>query len=119
MRLDENSDNYAYTYLLRNADAATFQDAKINDDYVEKSFVPSEALLLEAVNLEFYVGNAGDPEFNIGNFKIALEFSGEGGFGNPILLLQDLQVGSMIAGGTERKPNVKEVFHMQILKTVC
>ncbi len=103
--LDENSDNYAYTYLLRNAEAATYADAKVNSDYVELSFVPSEAVRLEAINLGFWTNGSGDPEFNIGNFKIAIEYSDEGGFGNPTLLFQDIQVGDMIAGGYVFLPN--------------
>jgi len=97
--LDENSDNYAYTYLLRNADASNFSDAKVNNDYVELSFVPSDLLELESINLGFYTNGNSDPEFNIGNFKIAIEYSGEEGFGNPTLLFEDIQVGEMIAGG--------------------
>jgi len=103
--LDENSDNYAYTYLLRNADASTYAEAKTNNDYVELSFVPSEALRLEAVNLGFWTNGSGDPEFNIGNFKMAIEYSDEGSFGNPTLLFQDIQVGDMVVGGYVSLPN--------------
>lgn len=97
--LDENSDNYAYTYLLRNADAATYSEAKTNNDYVELSFVPLETVRLEAINLGFWSNSQWDPEFNIGNFKMAIEYSYERGFVNPTLLFQDIQVGDMIAGG--------------------
>lgn len=97
--LDEQSDNYAYTYLLRNATAATYPEAKTNNDYVELSFVPAEALGLKAINLGFWTNSVLDPEYNIGNFKIAIEYSSERGFTNPVLLFQDLQVGNMIGGG--------------------
>jgi len=103
--LDENLDNYAYTYLLRNADATTYIDAKANDDYVELSFIPSEALRLEAVNLGFWTNASEDPEFNIGNFKIAIEYSSERQFANPLLLIQDIQIGNMISGGYVSIPN--------------
>ena len=103
--LDESTDNYAYTYLLRNADATNYDDAKTNNDYVELSFVPAEELRLEAVNLGFWTNGTGDPEFNIGNFKMAIEFSNEREFANPILLAQDIQVGAMVAGGYVFIPN--------------
>ena len=54
---------------------------------------------LEAVNLGFWTNGSGDPEFQIGNFKMAIEYSSEGGFGNPTLLFEDIQVGDMVAGG--------------------
>ena len=103
--LDESSDNYAYTYLLRNADATNFGDAKAGNDYVELSFVPSEELHLKAVNLGFWTNNDWAPEFHIGNFKVAIEYSTESGFTNPTLLFQDLQVGGMIGNGYVEIPN--------------
>ena len=103
--LDENSDNYAYTYLLRNADASNFSDAKVNNDYIELSFVPSEFLQLEEINLGFYTDSYGAPEYQAGNFKMAIEISDEEGFGNPTLLFEDIAVGNMIPQEYVEIPN--------------
>jgi len=103
--LDEQSDNYAYTYLLRNADASTYLQAKINNDYATLAFTPAEELQLNAINLGFWTNNSLVPEFNIGNFKIAIEYSSEVGFANSTLLFQDIQVGVMIGAGYVSIPN--------------
>ena len=95
----KRQDNYSHTYLLRNADASNFAAAKTGNDYVELSFQPIEEVTLKGVNLGFWTNGSGDPEFNIGNFKIAIEYSAESSFSNPTLLFEDIQVGNMVAGG--------------------
>ncbi len=97
--LNESTDNYAYTYLIRNATAANFTDAKIGNDYVQVSFLPSQNITIEHIGLGFFTNSNSVPDFNCGNFKIALEYSNNSAFTTPSLLFQDKQVGNMIAGG--------------------
>ena len=94
--LDETTDNAEFTYLLRGADESSFADAKTANDYVEVSFEPASDLLLEAINLGFFTADASRPEFNAGNFRIAIEMSEQSGFANPTVLFPDIQVGDML-----------------------
>ena len=94
--LDESA-NYAFTYLLDDADATDFAGAKTDNDYVQFSYVPVEPMLLEAISLGFFTSAASNPEFNVGNFKVAIEYADNLAFNNPMLLFQDIQIGNMIA----------------------
>jgi len=94
--LDE-SENYAFTYLLNEADAADFAGAKADDDYVQFSYVPVESMILEGISLGFFTSAVSNPEFNAGNFKVAIEYANNLAFNNSTLLFQDIQIGNMIA----------------------
>ena len=94
--LDE-SVNYAFTYLLDDADATDFTGAKVDNDYLQFSYVPVESMILDGIGLGFFTSAASNPEFNVGNFKIAIEYSDNLAFNNPTLLFQDIQIGNMIA----------------------
>jgi len=95
--LDETTDNYSYTYLLRNADALTYAAAKTANDYVAYSFVPTDDMVLTGIGLGFFTSATGNPEFNCGNFKVAIEYDEDPAFGSPQLLFQDIQIGNMTA----------------------
>ncbi|MHA7060189.1 DUF7507 domain-containing protein, partial [Aquimarina sp. M1] len=95
--LDEVTDNYAFTYLLRGADTDNFTDSKTADDYLELTYTPAEDLLLDGISLGFFTSTSSDAEFNAGNFKIAIEVSNDPGFASPTLLFTDIQVGDMQA----------------------
>ena len=94
--LDETTDNYAYTYLLRGADESSFANAKAANDYVEVSFEPAVALQLQSINFGFFTGNSSQQEFNAGNFRMAVEVSEQAGFANPTTLFSDIEVGAML-----------------------
>ena len=96
--LDETTDNYAYTYLLRNATATTFAAAKTANDYAQVSYTPNKKMFLNGLNFGFYQ-STGSPELNINNFKMAVEYSTSATFTSPTLLLQDVQIGTLTAGG--------------------
>ena len=96
--LDETTDNYAYTYLLRNATATTFADAKTGNDYAQVSYTPSKKMYLNGINFGYF-SSTGSPQVNCGNFKMAVEYSTSAAFTSPIVLLQDIQVGAMVSGG--------------------
>ena len=46
-----------------------------------------------------YFSSTGSPEVNCGNFKMAVEYSTSATFTSPTVLLQDIQVGTMVSGG--------------------
>ena len=94
--LDETTDNYAYTYLLRNATATTFAAAKTANDYAQVSYTPNKKMFLNGLNFGFYQ-STGSPELNINNFKMAVEYSTSATFTSPTLLLQDVQIGTLTA----------------------
>jgi len=71
--IDEATDNSPFNYVLRGADQANFASAKANNDYVEFAFVPNQNMQLSNIQLGFFTSNAGNPDFNMGNFKIAME----------------------------------------------
>ena len=96
--LDETTDNYAYTYLLRNATATTFAAAKTANDYAQVSYTPNKKMFLNGLNFGFYQ-STGSPELNINNFKMAVEYSTSATFTSPTLLLQDVQIGTLTADG--------------------
>ena len=96
--LDETTDNYPYTYLLRNATATTFAAAKTGNDYAQVSYTPSKKMYLNGINFGYF-STTGSPQFNCGNFKMAVEYSTSAAFTSPIVLLQDIQVGAMVSGG--------------------
>ncbi len=93
------SPDYAYTYLIGGADQADLAGARTNDDYVQVSFTPSEDVELTNVGYGFWSQSAGDPEFPLGNFKMALEYATAADFSDGSVLHQDIQVGAMIPGG--------------------
>ncbi|WP_378183531.1 Calx-beta domain-containing protein [Aquimarina sp. SS2-1] len=95
--LDEATDDYAFTYLIRGADTGNFVDAKAANDYLELAFTPSEDLFLDGISLGFFTAANTDPEFNAGNFKMAVEVSDTPGFLNPVVLFPNIQVGDMLA----------------------
>ena len=96
--LDETTDNYAYTYLLRNATATTFAAAKTANDYAQVSYTPNKKMFLNGLNFGFYQ-STGSPDLNINNFKMAVEYSTSATFTSPTLLLQDVQIGTLTADG--------------------
>ena len=96
--LDETTDNYAFTYLLRNATATTFAAAKTANDYAQVSYTPNKKMFLNGLNFGFYQ-STGSPELNINNFKMAVEYSTSATFTSPTLLLQDVQIGTLTADG--------------------
>ncbi|WP_299015525.1 Ig-like domain-containing protein, partial [uncultured Polaribacter sp.] len=96
--LDE-SDNAAFTYTLRGADQTTFAAAKTNNDYAQISFTPAVDLLFQQLNFGFFTLNAAADDFDMGNFKVAVEYATNAGFTSPTVLIEDLQIGDMVAGG--------------------
>ena len=96
--LNETTDNYAYTYLLRNATATTFAAAKTGNDYAQVSYTPSKKMYLNGINFGYW-SPASSPELNCGNFKMAVEYSTSAAFTSPTVLLQDIQVGALVSGG--------------------
>ena len=94
--LDE-SENYAFTYLFLDADAIDFAGAKADNDYVQFSYVPVEPMLLEGISLGFFTSDFSNPDFDAGNFKVAIEYADNLAFNNSTLLFQDIQIGTMIA----------------------
>jgi len=99
MGLDE-SDNSTFTYTLRGADQANFADAKTNNDYAQVSFTPAVDLLFQELNFGFFTLNAAAEDFNMGNFQVAVEYATDATFTSPTILIQDLQIGDMIAGAS-------------------
>lgn len=93
--LDETTDNYAYTYLLRGATSSNFIDAKAGNDYAQVVITPAINITLTAIYFGFYTSDVSYPEYKCGNFKMAIEYSTSPAFTSPVLILKDLQIGDM------------------------
>ena len=91
--------------MLRGAAATNFADAKTGNDYAQISFTPAQNTTLDAINLGFYTGSTSFPDYNCGNFKVAIEYATSAAFTSPTLLLENIQIGDMIAGGYLMKDN--------------
>ncbi|UOB18648.1 lectin-like domain-containing protein [Abyssalbus ytuae] len=93
----ENPD-YAYTYVFGGADQPSFTGAKNNSDYVQVSFTPSARLFLYEMNFGYFTADASHIEYNMGNYKLAVEISTNAtDFSAADVLLLDIQVGNMQA----------------------
>lgn len=101
--LDETTDDFAFAYLLRGADQATFAAAKSANDYAEIQFTPNEELLLEQVILGYFVAIDNSdpmqpkegPEGGVDMFKIAIEYDDNPAFSTPEVLAENIQVGDL------------------------
>ncbi|MEZ7914002.1 beta strand repeat-containing protein, partial [Macellibacteroides fermentans] len=98
--LDETTDNYPNTYMLRNATATTFAGAKADNDYAQVSFAPVQNMTLDSINFGYWTNNDTNvPDYYLGNYKLAVEYSTSSSFTSPVLLFSDVQVQNMILNG--------------------
>ena len=63
---------------------------------MQVSYTPAEDLTLNSLQFGFYTDNATTDEYDIGNFKITVEYSTDASFASPVLIQQDIQVGDMV-----------------------